>query len=339
MNVMNKKIAFQDGIITKEKLPLEYVHYPGFYGSFFGFSQYRHSTIYLCECSKPAFNNYLLLRDNNQIKNFYPEKEFILSSNDFPIELVKYMMSHTNGSKEEILMNIEYKQGICHQCNRAVPSYRYCNEMYGGLFKQTYGWYINNKSYEIGINPLNHIPISKNIPDELFNLINIEPMKYYTERKKLINTENIRDFDIIWQKQKRKINGVVENEVRASFEFKKIGDAWAGETTLFNIILRMFPDTEIIRHHRPEYLEYLEMDIFIPDLRFGIEYQGQQHYEPVKHWGGKEAFLKQKERDKRKRKLCKKNGIKLIEIKYNEPLTEEYIYNRIQQFLNEPLIQ
>ena len=332
---MEKEIAYKDGIVTKENLPLRYVHFPGFYGGFFGFSSEINSKIYLCECSKPALENYLIFSSKNKIKNYYPEKEFILSSNDFPLNFVKHMMECTDGSIDEILGNIEYKNEICHQCNKAVPSYKYCAEMYGGLFKQTYGWYIKRKAYEIGIDPLQHIPISENIPDEIFDVTNIDPTKYFSERKKILdnNFEGIREFDLLWQKQKRKINNLIENEVRSLFSFKAIGDAWTGETTVYNIILRIFPKQKIIRHFRPKFLEYLELDIYLPALKFGIEYQGQQHYMPIKHWGGKEALVKLKERDQRK--LCKINGIKVLYIKYNESLTEKYINNRVQAILVE----
>lgn len=34
--------------------------------------------------------------------------------------------------------------------------------------------------------------------------------------------------------------------------------------------------------------------------------------EPVKFFGGQEAFIKNQERDQRKKKLCEENGVKLL---------------------------
>jgi hypothetical protein len=65
------------------------------------------------------------------------------------------------------------------------------------------------------------------------------------------------------------------------------------------------------------------------DLYWFIEYNGRQHYEPIKAWGGYEKLKKQKEHDKRKKEFCKENEYKLIEIPYwdfeniEDILTEE----------------
>ena len=47
-----------------------------------------------------------------------------------------------------------------------------------------------------------------------------------------------------------------------------------------------------------------------------IEFDGEQHFEPVEHFGGVEKFLIQKERDERKNKYCEENNIPLLRIPY-----------------------
>jgi hypothetical protein len=49
-----------------------------------------------------------------------------------------------------------------------------------------------------------------------------------------------------------------------------------------------------------------------------IEYDGQQHYKPIKYFGGQKRFLKQLENDKLKDEYCKNNNIRLIRIPYYE---------------------
>lgn len=65
----------------------------------------------------------------------------------------------------------------------------------------------------------------------------------------------------------------------------------------------------------------LSYDFYIPSLNLCIEYQGEQHYRPVKFYSGQDSkknFKKQQEHDRRKRQYCIDNDIKLLEIKYTE---------------------
>ena len=61
----------------------------------------------------------------------------------------------------------------------------------------------------------------------------------------------------------------------------------------------------------------LSFDFYLTEYNVCIEYQGIQHFKPVEHFGGVDAFIKQKERDKIKKEYCKNNNIPLIEITYN----------------------
>ena len=47
-----------------------------------------------------------------------------------------------------------------------------------------------------------------------------------------------------------------------------------------------------------------------------IEYQGEQHYEPVAFFGGEKKFDRQQENDNAKRRYCVTRGIRLIEVPY-----------------------
>ena len=54
------------------------------------------------------------------------------------------------------------------------------------------------------------------------------------------------------------------------------------------------------------------LDFYLPNYKVGIECQGGQHFFPVEHFGGDKGFKKTLKRDKRKKTLCEKNGIKLL---------------------------
>ncbi len=88
---------------------------------------------------------------------------------------------------------------------------------------------------------------------------------------------------------------------------------------------------ELKQHYRPEFLEFLELDVYIPELKLGFEYQGIQHFESIEHWGGESALKEVRVRDARKKSLCEKNGIRLIYCFYYEDLTKTLIKNKIKE--------
>jgi hypothetical protein len=47
-----------------------------------------------------------------------------------------------------------------------------------------------------------------------------------------------------------------------------------------------------------------------------IEYDGRQHYEPVKEFGGQKGHDSTKAHDKIKDEYCKKNNIRMVRIPY-----------------------
>lgn len=50
----------------------------------------------------------------------------------------------------------------------------------------------------------------------------------------------------------------------------------------------------------------------MPEYNIGIEYQGEQHFKPVKYFGRQEIYNILISRDKIKNKLCKEHGIKIL---------------------------
>lgn len=74
----------------------------------------------------------------------------------------------------------------------------------------------------------------------------------------------------------------------------------------------------------------LRLDGYFEEYNLAIEYDGIQHYEYMEKYDKKyEDFIKRQERDRLKDKLCEENEIKLIRIKYDEPLTEEYLKQKL----------
>lgn len=60
----------------------------------------------------------------------------------------------------------------------------------------------------------------------------------------------------------------------------------------------------------------LPFDFFLEEYNICIEYQGEQHYKPIKFWGGEEGFQYRQKNDNIKKKYCEENNIKLICLPY-----------------------
>ncbi len=331
-----KDIAFKDNTIAEEKgLPYPIVLYPKHYGVFIGFKRnLTDSQVFFCSCFKEAIVNYIKHQLENPGIGTYGngQKIFFLDYGQFPTSFIQQIKNYPQNDK--IVQMFHFENKLCHECNNATPSYRYCHEMYGSVFKQNYGWYIKKHAYEWGI--IGNEVDFKLCPDEIIDLLKIEPIEYFKLFREFLSNKKIeRAFELQskFNKQQRKIWNVIENEVRERFGHKKIGEAWTSETILYYMIEKLYPERTIFRHFRPEFLEGLEIDIFIKEFNLGIEYQGIQHYKPVKHWGGEAALKKLKERDDKKKKICGLQNISLIYFKYNEDLSEEFVSNRLKQYI------
>lgn len=73
-------------------------------------------------------------------------------------------------------------------------------------------------------------------------------------------------------------------------------------------------------HHSKLENSKLEFDFYLPNIRVAIEYDGVQHFKPVKYFGGIDAFIDQKRRDSEKNQYCIDSQIKLIRISYTEDI-------------------
>lgn len=147
--------------------------------------------------------------------------------------------------------------------------------------------------------------------------------KKYIEYK-LLN-EDINDEDL-----KRKTNNLTREELG----FKKIGERFVTETELYRIIKSIFPNDKVIHHYKAKWLERQEIDIFVPHLNLAIEYDGIQHFKPIKAWGGEEGLKKNIERDKIKENKCRENNVILIRFNYkeNDLLSENYVKSKLNEY-------
>lgn len=97
--------------------------------------------------------------------------------------------------------------------------------------------------------------------------------------------------------------------------------------------------------NQPEYPVIIDgaryrFDFYLPQYNLFIEYDGQQHYEPMRFYReneekNEEVLRKTQERDKIKNKYCEDNNINLLRIPYWESKNIETIINNRLQRLSE----
>lgn len=116
-----------------------------------------------------------------------------------------------------------------------------------------------------------------------------------------------------------------ENNYRISIGARKIGEEWISETELYYKIKNHFESLEVIQHGKPKWLGRQHFDIWIPELKIAIEYQGQQHDKAIDYFGGEKAFKQNKKRDLVKKVKSKANGVALIEVRPNYDFEEVVI--------------
>lgn len=122
-----------------------------------------------------------------------------------------------------------------------------------------------------------------------------------------------------------------EDLYRESIGMPKIGEGWISETELFYKISNHFKEYEVIHHGSPDWIDRQHLDIYLPKVNIGIEYQGAQHYVPIEFFGGQEAFEKTKDRDENKRLKCIENGCSLIYV--NEGYNFEDVRKKITEII------
>lgn len=168
------------------------------------------------------------------------------------------------------------------------------------------------------------------IKDCIFEDLQYEKLYKFLEKQytKIHEIYNFRTLgDVLKEKCKGKYDLIKQDLITR----KVIKSKWKSELELFRLVAECYP-TAIYQYHS-DWLGLQSLDIYIPDLKIGIEYQGEQHYRAIEYFGGEDGFKKRQELDERKRKLCIENNVKLIEWKYNEAITKINLDNKVSKLI------
>jgi hypothetical protein len=286
-NLGGKKQYAKENVMAFEKLPYPVVIYPHL-GAFIGFKKHiANCEIHFCSCMKNAIENC--------IKMSVQENEIKILLNSLPEEI--HGRLDINNISDDTIKAFNFDNSICHECNHAVPSYYY--PIPRSVFYKSYGWYVEKQFFEYGI-------------DRSHQFGRDFHAKLILENKCPEHIIKLFDLDLSIAKNNKMIMDDVEDDVRVNFDYHKKGEEWVNETNLYYEIKQEFSEYEVIHHGKPEWIKSQHLDIWIPQIKAAVEYQGIQHLKPVKYMGGEEGLSKTRERDERKARLCKENNVTLV---------------------------
>lgn len=85
------------------------------------------------------------------------------------------------------------------------------------------------------------------------------------------------------------------------------------ECRLWRRLKEKYPQIILIHeYHNKDYFGKKSIDIFFEGKNIAVEYQGGEHFVPIKMFGGYKKFIEISNRDIKKYEECKNNGIKLF---------------------------
>jgi len=125
------------------------------------------------------------------------------------------------------------------------------------------------------------------------------------------------------------------NRVRNKLQLSRVGEGWVSETDLYNRVRAILTGERVVQHGRPKWLGQQHFDIWIPERNIAIEYQGQQHFLPVGIFGGEKGLEYSRARDLRKKQLCRRHGVKLIEIAFDVSVTNRALKEMLRTTTSE----
>lgn len=157
------------------------------------------------------------------------------------------------------------------------------------------------------------------------NIIKLDNLYEIAEKEtRVVNVSEKKIKDIALEIIKKKYKELLAERDKIYNKIVANGESssrWVSEQQLYAIVKKQYNDA--IFQYKAEWLGKQSLDIYIPSIKLAIEYQGKQHFEPIEIFDGEEGFKNTQIRDRKKKSLCVKNGVKLLEWKYDVIPNEE----------------
>lgn len=269
------------------------------------------------------YKNYVVLyvpkKDNLNYwiieKYFFPKVDYIKSfknlfKDDNNIIYLLYLKDDNN----EVIYNIYY----LYYFNFDIYVYKYSLEailnykqMQNDVYKSLYNKL--NKKYHISNKIFFKKFYNKYIKEIVINFAKAELI---CKNYELHNKKNITE-----------LYELRDNLIIDMLKVKKSDLKKTTELIYLKKVRDIFPDT--IYQYKCDWLGKQSLDLYIPSKKVAFEVQGEQHYKPINFFGGEQQFLKQKELDNKKAKLCQEHNVKLYYIGNFESNSFEKIIDKI----------
>ncbi|MGG0240756.1 hypothetical protein [Bacillus rhizoplanae] len=217
---------------------------------------------------------------------------------------------------------------ICEQEWHEIHFNTYYESIKNGMFAFKNGIQIKNYNEESIRFVINQLMKVTKFDSELYLACYLHynfllPMQnYVNKREKFFEKNNISLMVDEFKKKREEIYQqlILSGDVKTK---------WKNEVELFKLVVKHYPDA--IFQYRADWLDKQSLDVYIPSLKTAIEFQGQQHYEPVEFFGGEDAFLYRQKLDALKKEKCKENKVKLIEWHYQDVISKTNLNRKINQ--------
>lgn len=332
--------------IFEPNLTYPWVKYPHSGSIVCAFAKSSEGPFFACRCAVIPLNNMKTLKQRQYIR----VSELFLKSYEKNYREEGNLVSDTwNRSVNEIfwydaerseldLGEFSFVDEICHKCIGVLPTKYSPNETpweiyirqeylrFGLLEGSFYGDFLEDQLNQ-NLKDLMKKGLDAQSAYEVFH-------KRTTSIMRANPTEEWAEEKYWLEYQRTQVEGQIrtyfESNIRRSFALDELVRGSRQEELLYLLLERIYRGKELKRQVRPPWLKGLELDIWIPELSIAFEYQGKQHFQPIAHWGGDEALMKIKERDKTKSELCQEKGIKLICINYDDPVEEHFVLELIR---------
>ena len=294
-----------------------------------------------CDCTVNKLDNELFVKRSREIhgdKYDYSKVEYINAKSKVCIicpehgEFWQLPHGHLNGAGCPKCASLCVKNKLSSNLDKFVNK---SHEIHGDKYDYSKVEYINNRTKvcivcpehgEFWQIPTNHLKgvgcpkcsgnISKTTKDFIFDSRKVHGDKYdYTKVEYINNHTKVcivcPEHGEFWQ--------LPENHINKGYGCPKCAKTYRKkETELYETLNRVFTDIDVIHsYYNADILGKQEIDIYFPKYKIGIEFQGEQHFNPIDFGGYGEVtadkFFKENQlRDKKKKEICNLNNITLL---------------------------
>ena len=226
-----------------------------------------------------------------------------------------------------------------------------CNELHGDEYEILSNSYVGNKA---------KLEVKHNKCGEIFK-ISYNTLSYKKSKCPICNGKRKLNIDII-KNRCNELHGdeyeilsnfYINSSSKIKIRHTKCSNEWSVTTKSFLNNNRKCPKCSIsngeykicrileknkIRYDTQKefddcfYINKLKFDFYLPEKNILIEFDGEQHFKSVEHFGGEKHYKITKMRDNIKNKYCSDKNIKLLRIPY-------YDYDNIENILSNLLVE